>query len=331
MEEKMKKLALVSLFFVLFGLTAFAGGKQDAKPTKAPGQYTVAELSGLEIACLPKTLNNDYYVALNRGLEDEAKKYGIKVVSMAPPAETDYEAQINMVETVVQRKSAAIAISPTDANALVDAVKEAQNAGIPVFNVDSPLAEDFTTGRCGTDNFAGGYKAGEWMGNVLGGKGTVVVIDGSDGNANGNARRDGFQKAIADKYSGIKVMNAIHGYMEVARGQEAAESVLTAEPNLSGIFCCNDEMAVGVANVLAERKKTGQVLVCGYDGAPNAVQLILDGVITASVAQLPATMGRIAVQQFVEYMTTGKLANRNQDTGSALVTKENASQYLSWQ
>jgi ABC-type sugar transport system substrate-binding protein len=136
---------------------------------------------------------------------------------------------------------------------------------------------------------------------------------------------------MAELYPNITIAMSAYGNNEQSQAMAVTENFLTALPNLNAIFACNDTMAIGAAEALAAAGKTKSVLLCGFDGNPVVVQKILNGEITATVAQKPATMGRTMVQQFVEFMTTGKVSNRAIDTGAAIVTVDNARTFLNWQ
>jgi ribose transport system substrate-binding protein len=328
----MKKTGLMLLVLILFGSIVYAGGaKATGQTVKQPGQYSTDDLKGLEIAFMPKTLNNEFFVAMGDALEEAAKKYGMSVFKVAPSSTTQFEEQINMLEGVIQRHPIAIAMSPTNSTMLVEPAKGALERGILVFNVDTPFVEDFAIARCGTDNYAGGYEAGRWMGQQLGGKGIIAVLEGYSGNAVTEARFNGFKKAMAELYPNITIAMSAYGNNEQAQAMTVAENFITALPNLNAIFACNDPMAIGAAEALAAAGKTNSVILCGFDGNPIVSQKILNGEITATVAQKPATMGRLMVQQLIEYLTTGKVAERAVDTGAVIVTKDNAQTFLSWQ
>jgi ribose transport system substrate-binding protein len=327
----MKKRGMAILALILMGSIVYAGASKDAgKTAKQPGQYTLADLKGLEIAFMPKTLNNEFFVAMGNEMEEAAKEYGMTLFKVAPSSTTQFEEQINMLENVIERHPIAVAMSPTNPTSLIDPGKRALDNGIWVFNVDTPFTEDFTIARCGTDNYAGGYEAGKWMGQQLGGKGIVAVLEGYSGNAATEARFNGFKKAMADLYPNITIAMTARGNNEQAQAMAAAENIITGLPNLNAIFACNDPMAIGAAEALIAAKKTG-VIVCGFDGNPIVTQKILNGEITATVAQKPATMGRTMVKQLVEYLTTGKVAERAVNTGAVVVTRENAQSFLTWQ
>lgn len=311
----MKKLLTLCLCAVLIVIStaAFAG-----------------DYAGMKIAYLPKTLNNEYYVALGDALEQAAAEYGIEVVRIAPSATTLYEEQINMVENVVQSGVNAIAIAPTDATALIDPCVAAMSAGIPVFNVDAPFTEEFWTARCGTDNYQGGYSAGEWLVELLGGRGKIAICDGYSGNAATTARYNGFKQAIADANAEIEILGEAYGNCEQGTAMTVCENFLTAYSQLDAIFCCNDTMALGASEAVLLAGREGIVII-GFDGNPTVVQKIIDGDITATIAQKPATMGRTMVKQFIEYMETGANDPRIIDTGTTVVTTENAETFLTWQ
>ncbi|MGI6176028.1 MAG: sugar ABC transporter substrate-binding protein [Christensenellales bacterium] len=302
----------------------------DAGGEKAPGSYTADDLNGMTLAFSPKTLNNPFFVGMEDGVKEVADQYGIKVESSAPPAETDIEQQISMIENFITKKVDGILLSPCGSSELVNVCKEAIAAGIPVFILDTPLSEDgedVYTGFAGTNNYEGGVLAAEWMVEELGGAGKVGLMDGYAGNSATTARRNGFLDGIEG--SDLEIVAEGMGNCERATGMTVAESFIQANPDLNAIFCCNDMMVLGTAEAVKQAGKEDQIIICGFDGQPEASQAILDGDVNATVAQRPKTMGKMGVEMFVKYMT-GESFDRDTDTGCKIVTAENAGEYLEY-
>ena len=181
----------------------------------------------------------------------------------------------------------------------------------------------------GTDNYAGGQLAGEWVGeNVDSGK--CVILDGNSGNDATTKRVKGFSEVITDKYPKIEIVASDYANCEISKAMEVTENFLAAYPDLKVIFCANDNMAIGAGQAVAAAGLRDQIKICGFDGQPDAAQAIIDGEIDATIAQKPATMGKMVVDAIEKY-EAGETVDKEVDTGCDVVTKDNAKTYLNWQ
>lgn len=306
----MKKLALaLALIFVM----ATAAQAADTK--------------GKVIALVPKTLNNPFFVAMTDSVKEAAGKYGFEVRVNAPDAETEVDKQISILETFIEQGVDAIITGPCSATSIVDTIIAADKKGIPVFLIDSGADESPYLSFVGTNNFEGGKIGARWIGENV--KGDVAILDGFSGNDATTQRFKGFMEEIA-KYPHIKVVASEYGNCELSKGMEVTENFLTAYPNLAGIFAVNDNMAIGAGQAVEASGRRAQIKICGFDGQPNAAEKIIEGTMDATIAQKPATMGKITIDQIAKHMK-GEKIERIVDTGCDVVDKTNAKKYLDWQ
>jgi len=337
----MKKLiAFVLCMALLAGcMFACAPATPAAEATEAPAAATEAPAAATEapadsglpyagktIAFCPKTLSNAYFVGMQEALLAEAASFGFKVEVAAPPRESDVDQQIAIVENYIQMGVDAIIIVPGDSSQVVDVINEAAKAGIPVLVCDTPAAESNYISFIGTNNYEGGRLAARWFGENV--KGEVVILDAQSGNQATTDRHNGFLDQIAD-YPDIQVVGEAYANADRSEAMTQMENFLTAHPNVAGVFACADMMAQGAAEAVIAAGKKDQVTICGFDGQPDACQDVLDNFIQATVAQRPATMGRLAIQKLVEYLE-GKEIEPKIDTGCTFVTSENAADFLNW-
>ena len=131
------------------------------------------------------------------------------------------------------------------------------------------------------------------------------------------------------EYPDIEVVTSDYGNGDMATAMTVAENFLTAYTDLAGIFCCDDIMAQGAGQAVAASGKSEEITICGFDGSPEGSQAILDGLMDATIAQLPATMGRMAVDYAIDYFD-GKEVEHSINTDCEIVTAENAEEYLTW-
>lgn len=266
---------------------------------------------------------NPYWNTFAQGATEAGAKFGVTVNVMSPPSETDVQAQISQIEDAIAQKVDGIALAPTDPNALGPVVDAAKTAGIPVVFVDG-AGSNADVPFVGTDNLAGGKKAGEFMCSQLKAGDEVAILQGVMSTSNGADRYNGSKEAM--EACGLKVVAAQTAEWDRAKGQSITESILAGNPGLKGVFGSNDNMALGAIEALKAASKLQDVVVVGYDGNPDAANSILAGEMRASVAQAPKKMAELGIQTLID-MKAGKKVEMKVDPGTVLVTKDNAANY----
>ena len=266
---------------------------------------------------------NPFWAAVEKGAKDKGAELGVDVVVVAPPAESDVQAQITQIEDLIAQKVSGIALAPTDPNALAPVVDAAKAAGIPVVFVDTKGINEGVT-FIGTDNAVGAALAADFMCKNLPQGSDVAILQGLISQSTGQARAEGSKKGL--EACGLKVVAEQTAEWDRAKGQSVMENILTGNPNIKGVFASNDNMALGAVEALKAAAKLQDVMVVGFDANPDAAASILAGEMTASIAQAPGNIGGFGVQALVD-LKAGKTIEPVIDTGTVLVTKDNAEQY----
>jgi len=266
---------------------------------------------------------NPFWAAVEKGAKDKGAELGVDVVVVAPPAESDVQAQITQIEDLIAQKVSGIALAPTDPNALAPVVDAAKAAGIPVVFVDTKGVNEGVT-FIGTDNAVGAALAADFMCKNLPQGSEVAILQGLISQSTGQARAEGSKKGL--EACGLKVVAEQTAEWDRAKGQSVMENILTGNPNIKGVFASNDNMALGAVEALKAAAKLKDVMVVGFDANPDAAASILAGEMTASIAQAPGNIGGFGVQALVD-LKAGKTIEPVIDTGTVLVTKDNAAQY----
>jgi len=266
---------------------------------------------------------NPFWAAVEAGAKAKGAELGVEVIVVAPPAESDVQAQITQIEDLIAQGVEGIALAPTDPNALAPVVEAAKAAGIPVVFVDTRGINEGVT-FIGTNNEVGAALAADFMCKNLPAGSDVAILQGLISQSTGQARADGSKKGLTD--CGLKVVAEQTAEWDRAKGLSVTENILAGNPNIKGIFGSNDNMALGAVEALKSAAKLADVMVVGFDANPDAAASILAGEMTASVAQAPANMGGFGIQALVD-LKAGKTLDAWIDTGTVLVTKENAEQY----
>ena len=281
----------------------------------------------LTFALLPKTLTNEYFVAMKDKAQAACDALGVELVYDAPTEETMIQEQITMFETMLVKGVDGILVVPNGTDEIVASVEAANAAGIPVITLDTNANGGEILAFIGTDNYAGGVLAGEWIAENYNGK--VACITGVPGNLTHTQRTEGFLKGIEGKENITLAQDPVPGYCERQQGYDRANDLMVAHPDLVAIYCCNDQMAMGAGEAITAAGK--EIAVVGFDGSPDVAQGIIDGTCAGSVAQAPGMMAEMGVNALYEYIVNGTApAEQTVYTGCAIVCAENAQEYLTW-
>ena len=278
-----------------------------------------------------KTLNSPFFIEMQRGADEAAKRLNVDLIVQAADREIDVERQMQIIENLIQSKVNALAVTPAGSREVVPAVGKANAAGIPTIIVDTRLdpkasadAGVKTVTFIGSDNLLGGKLIGEYLVKAAGGNAKVAILEGIPGHETGDSRVKGFRAAVAAA-PGIAIVASQPANWERDQGFTVFQNILQAHPEIDTVFACNDMMALGAVEAIASAGRTGKIRVLGFDAVPDARKAIVDGKMEASVAQFPDEMGRTAVESAVKALK-GEAVPPEQGVRIALVTRENAKQ-----
>jgi ribose transport system substrate-binding protein len=247
------------------------------------------------VAVIPKATGDLFWESVHAGAVKGGREHKVDIVWDGPPAETDIAGEMKIVETMINRQVDAIVLAPSDRSAFKIVVNRARAAGIPVVIYDSGLDSQNYTSFVATDNFLGGSMAADRMGQVLKGKGKVVMIKTVPGGASTTAREDGFRSELNAKFPGIKILDERFGMASPAVSRGVTENMLTAHPDLDGIFASNESGSAGASQAL--KNYGGRIKLVGFDSSPMLIDQLKAGVINSLVIQDPFRMGETAVDQ----------------------------------
>lgn len=283
------------------------------------------------IALVMKTANNPFFIEMQKGAEEAAKRLNVELVVQAAEREVDVEKQMQIVENLIQTRVAALCVTPSGSREIVPAIDKANKANIPVVIVDTRVdakALADSGGRVatfiGSDNYEGGKVAGEFLARHLNGKGKVAVLEGIPGHETGDSRLRGFRDALKAT-PGIEIVASQTANWERDQGFNVFQNILQSHPDVSAVFACSDLMALGAVEAIAAAKKTGQIAVVGFDALSEARDAIRQGSMVATVAQSPDRMGAMAVENAVKLLK-GEQVQPEFVVPIKLISKENLGQ-----
>jgi ribose transport system substrate-binding protein len=273
-----------------------------------------------------KTANNPFFVDMQRGAEEAARRLEVRLVVQSPEREIDVEKQMQIVENLVETGVSALCIAPASSRGIVPALAKANAARIPIVVVDDSVDPDaakeagvHTETYVGSDNVEGGRLAGRFLAEASGGKARVAVLEGIPGHETGDSRLRGFREAVKSS-PGLEVVASQTANWERDQGFNVFQNMLQAHPEIDSVFACNDMMALGALEAIASAGRTGKVRVVGFDAVDDARHAIEAGTMAASIAQFPSEMGRLAVESAVRLLH-GETVPKDQRTKIGLVTK----------
>ena len=228
----------------------------------------------------------------------------------------------------MSRRASGIVLAPLDSQALMQPVENCIKAQVPVVIIDSGLKSDQYVSFVATDNYKGGQLAGERLGQLLGGKGNVILLRYAVGSASTEAREAGFLDTLKTKFQDLKLLSADQ-YAGPTRetGYQASQNLLNRFGNeVNGIFCPCEPPTIAMAKALRDIGKAGgKVMMVGFDSGSQSVLDLKNGDVQGLVVQNPVLMGYLGVMTMVKHLRGEKVEKRI-DTGVVLATPENMEQ-----
>ena len=298
--KKFRKLLAV-LAIAIFTFTACSIEGQDTKDNSSNTKKEEKAKDGkLKVGVSLSTLNNPFFVSIREGVEEAAKDKDVETV--ITDAQNDSSSQNNQVEDLITQKVDLIIINPVDSTAISSSVKKANEANIPVICVDRSSDEGEIVSFISSNNIEGGKLAGEFILEKAGKDAKVIQLEGIPGASSTRERGEGFKKATDKK---IDLVASQTANFDRAEGMTVMENLLQAQPDVKAVFCQNDEMALGASEAIKASGK--DIVLVGFDGNEDAINAVKEGTMTATVAQKPKEMGKIALETAVKYLKGEKV------------------------
>lgn len=298
----------------------FAGALAAAGITGTPDSADAAEAASvpiasiaprgkLKIALVLKSLGDPFTIAMANAAQNYqqhyASQFGLTLRGTA--TESDTAAQIRMVEEMVKAKMNAIVIAPTDSKALTAVVARGIKAGIIVIAIDNPLDEASQSAAgisvpfVGPNNRKGAQQVGNYLAQRLKAGDQVGIVEGIAADRNAKQRTQGCRDAMAA--AGIDVVDVQSGDWDYAKGRDVAAKMLSEHPQLRGLLCGNDNMAMGAVDAVRDAGRTGGVYITGYNDIDAIKPLIADGRVLATINQFAARQAIFGVDVALKAIT----------------------------
>jgi ribose transport system substrate-binding protein len=272
------------------------------------------------VGVVPKGANHIFWQTVHAGAVKAAREYGLEVQWNAPALEIDSSRQIAIVDSMINQRLAGIVLAPVDKSALVAVVERASGAGIPVAIFDSGIDTERMLCYVATDNLEAGRMAARRMGEILGGKGKVGVVGFMAGSASTMQREDGFTGELKQRFPAIQMVGVQFGMADRAKAMAVAENLLTAYPDLAGLYADNESSAEGALQAISTRR-TKSVKLVVMDASETLLAALRGGTVDSIVVQNPFRMGYESTKA-VGMRLRGEAPPRLQNSGATLVRKD---------
>lgn len=306
---------------------AFAALAIGATALVAPAQ---AQDKKYTIALIPGLTTDGFYITMRKGAQAAADALGVTLVFQGAP-EFNPVTQVPVLDAVIAKKPDAILIAPTDKAQLVEPLRKANDAGIPVITVDTFIGTgsyqtgagdaDFPLSYIASDNVLGGEIAARALAKAVGDKGKVYVSNVKPGISTTDQREEGFKQEMA-KHPGITVLETQFNDNDANKAASQLQAVFARNSDLVGVFGANLFSALGAANGVKQAGQTGKVKVVAFDAPTSIVDNINTGLVDVAIAQHPAEIGYYGVVSAYAHLT-GNSIPVSIGTGFTIMDKSN--------
>lgn len=295
---------------------------------------TVMAESDLSFAFCTNTLNNTFQSGMDAKFAELCDANGISYTCLDP--DYDLNKQLGQLSDVANSGYDAVFIIPVDSAGITAGLAEIQEAGIPIFNVDTAVIQEdidtFVTQFVGTNAYMAGTLVGAQMAEDYPDGGKIAILD-FPSNESCVDRVNGFLEGLGDNLDKFEIVAQQDGEAALDASLLLAEDIITANPDFDAFFCINDPSALGAAAAIKAANKTGEIGVYSIDASPDGKQALLDGEFSAVAAQVPLQIAEYSFDQAIKYL------NGETDLGetkiyldSHLVSLEEAEETLNdWQ
>jgi ABC-type sugar transport system substrate-binding protein len=279
-------------------------GQRIPSYKRTPLDLITYEPFNKKIALSISNLKNSFFSTLLHGAQEAARLFGVKLIFR--DAQNNEAQQLTDVANFIKQKVDMIIINPTNTESITPAVEMANRKNIPVITVDRKSSGGEIICHIESDNLEGGKMASRVLAQLLKGKGSVIEIEGIPGTSAAHERSMGFNEELR-KYPEITVVAREVANFDRQEAQEVMHGLLQKDTEFDAVFAHNDNMILGVIDVLEEMKVQSPRVLIGFDAIREAVQAVKQGRLTATIAQKPETMGRLSIESSVLYFRGEKL------------------------
>lgn len=278
----------------------------------------------------------DYWKSIMKGFEDGAQLLNVSV-EFRGASQYDANEQITVLEQVIAKKPAGIAVTAINPDALIGTINKGIKAGIPIVLFDSDSPNSMAYSFLGTDNYNAGAQAAREFGRLIGGRGEAAVVT-QPNQLNHEQRTKGFTETISKEFPEIKIVFVADGKGSIQQSEVAVKTILKQFPDIKGFFATQANGGVGISKALVELGLAGEKVIVGFDTDKGTLDMVKDGTINATLAQGTWNMGYWSLLElFHQHHDLVQPDTKDMygahplppfiDTGVTIVTQENVDHY----
>jgi ribose transport system substrate-binding protein len=297
MKSRKYLITLISLLVVVAMLSA-CGPKEEEE---------------IYIPVISKGFQHAFWLAVEKGAEQAAEDYGVRITFEGPESESQVDKQMDMLQAAIDKNPAAICFAAVDSKAAIPLLEQAQEKGIPIIGFDSGVDSDIPLSTAATDNVAAAALAADKMVELIGGSGEVAIIAHDNTSRTGIDRVAGFTDRINSTYPDVTIVDTQYGGGDHLKSTDLAKAIIQGNPNLKGFFGANEGSIIGVLNAAKELGREDLVII-GYDSGQQQLEAIRSGLEAGAITQNPIGIGYKCVEAaYLAYM--GEEIPKEIDTG----------------
>jgi ribose transport system substrate-binding protein len=289
-------------FVVSCSFAVFYGYKVVAH--KPPVVKAAQEKYKYHLVLVPEELDNEYWRLVEKGAQAAAKKYGV-LLEYVGPKQANIDVHLKTIEMAAASKVDGIMTQGLD-DQFTPLINRIVEQGIPVVTVDTDTVNSKRLAYIGTDNYYSGYLAGKALIADTKGQANVAIITGSFYKNHQQQRVKGFEDAVKSE-KGIHIIDVEESEISRVRAAEKTYQILQNHPNVNAFFGTSALDGVGIAQVVEQYKKPGQIYIISFDTLPETLEYIRKGTIHATVVQEPYQMGYGAVKIMIDLLNGKKV------------------------
>lgn len=291
--------------------------------------------TGKKLAAIESTLSNSFWTVMQEGYEETAEEFGVTIDVQATDSDTDTAGQLDILNNMLVKDYEAIAVSPLTEDCLISGIVAANQEDVKIITTGNQVNEDALEevggkldAKITVDFYNQGVMGAQYIIDKTGGEGKVAVIAGNEGGTQADARRDGAKDTFED--AGMDVVAVEQCDFDAQKAYDATTAIIEANPDIVGIACGNDDMALGVVRALEEKDMKDKVTVVGVDFTEEAKAAIEEGTYDATVAMSPYLMGREGVIIMLKALEGQDVSEVGDSTPMVLVDSTNVEQMSDW-
>ncbi|MBM3763530.1 MAG: substrate-binding domain-containing protein [Acidobacteria bacterium] len=272
-----------------------------------------------KIGVIPKGASHQFWLTVQAGAIEAGREFGYEIEWNAPALEIDASRQIDIMQSMVTRQLAGVAIAPVDKQALAAVIEKATKQGVPVAVYDSDVDTRNRLTYIATDNKEAGRMAARRMGEVLNGKGKVLVVGFMPGSASTMEREAGFLEEAKAKFPNLEVLEVQFGMANRSKAMAVTENAITAHKDLAGVFADNESSLAGAVQALKPRGLK-QIRLVGIDASEQLIADLREDWIDSLIVQDPFRMGYLSVKAIADKRKGNAVTDRT-DLAAKLILK----------